>query len=75
MDIDGDEDERRIGMARLVAWYKEQLSKLRQATWAPEWETTKGIFERINWLQIPGSLGELVLEKAWEDSVVDRSSH
>jgi hypothetical protein len=73
-NVDND-DEGRREMANLVDWYTEQLSKRGQATWAPEWEDAKGVLEKIHWLQTPGSHGELVLEKAWQDSVRDSNSH
>jgi hypothetical protein len=73
-NVDND-DEGRRETASLVDWYTEQLSKLRQATWAPKWETAKGVLEKIHWLQIPGSYGELVLEKTWQDSARNSNSH
>jgi hypothetical protein len=63
------EDESQREAANLVDWFSEQLSRRSQATWAPEWENAKEVLEKIRWLQIPGSLGELVLERIWQDSV------
>jgi hypothetical protein len=65
----GNGDEEREEMATVVDWYTKQLSKRRQVTWAPEWKAAKDVLEKIHWLQIPGSHGELVLEKLWQDSV------
>ena len=62
-------DADRAELAKLADWYKEQLSKRRQATWAPEWDAAKEILEKIYWLQIPGSHGEFALEKLWQHSV------
>jgi hypothetical protein len=60
--------------AQVVDWYKQQLYKRRQATWVPEWEAAKEVLEKIQWLQTPGSPGELVLEKAWQYSVRESGS-
>jgi hypothetical protein len=71
----GNDDEGLREMANMVDWYTNQLSIRQQATWAPEWEAAKGVLEKIHWLQIPGSHGELVLEKIWQHSVRDDNSH
>ena len=68
-NIGNEEEEEQGETTDLVAWYTKQLSKPRRATWAPEWNDAKGVLERIQWLQIPVSHGELALEKVWQDSV------
>ncbi len=65
------DDEGRKEVAEIAVWYTEQLHKRRQATWAPEWDVAKDVLEKIQWLQTPGSRGELVLERIWRDSVRD----
>jgi hypothetical protein len=74
-DSDGNNDEGCREMTKLVEWYTEQLSNPRQATWVPKPETVEGVFEKIQWLQIPDSHGELVLEKTWQDSVRGSNNH
>jgi hypothetical protein len=73
-DIANDEQGQRE-MVNLANWYSEQLAKPRQATWAPEWENAKEVLEKVQWLQIPGSHGELVLNTLWQDSLRDSSGH
>lgn len=71
-DVNGSIDinsESQRTVADLVDWYTEQLRKRQQATWVLEWVDAKGVLEKIHWLQIPGSHGELVLETALKDSL------
>ncbi len=67
----GDNDEGQQETAKLVDWYAEQLRDQRRATWNSEWDVAKGVLGKIQWLQVPGSRGQLVLEKAWWDAVVN----
>jgi hypothetical protein len=70
-EIHGSENEGQRERVNLAAWYSEQLYRRRQATWTPGWDAAKEVLEKIHWLQIPGSHGEHILEKLWQDSVRD----